>query len=382
MPTSGFKICRIFGIDIVINITWVLILILLAISFGELFRTYTTDPGGFNQPFPGGIWPWAAGVITTAIFFICLIAHELSHSLVARRHGVEVRRITLFLFGGVAEMSGEVPDPGSEFKMAAAGPGASFVIAGLLFGLLFLANSLDLSTVILLPLRSLVELNIAVGIFNLLPGFPMDGGRILRSIIWKKTGDLQKSTRISTIIGKGLALTMAAGGLYLLFSNFTVAGIWLIFLGVFLYLIANASYKQTLYNIAAADTKVDDIMFTHVPVVDAETTLTNLKLQYFGPYRLPVLPVAVNGSVIGIASEEDLEEVAAAEWELLNAGRIAKPIPVEKTVPPGTPLIEAMKSMKSFSDFILIVKEDDILGILSKQELLNYFDMRIKLQKK
>ncbi|MBN1290136.1 MAG: site-2 protease family protein [Actinobacteria bacterium] len=382
MPSSGFKIGRIFGIDIVINITWVLILFLLAISFGELFRTYSTDPGGFNQPFPGGIWPWAAGTVTAALFFVCLIAHELSHSLVAKRHGVEVKRITLFLFGGVAEMSGEVPDPGSEFKMAAAGPGASFVIAGLFFGLLFLASYLDLSTVILLPLRSLVELNIAVGIFNLLPGFPMDGGRILRAIIWKKTGDLKRSTRISTIVGKGLAVVMTAGGLYLLFANFTVAGIWLIFLGVFLYLLANASYKQTLYNLAAADTKVDDIMFTDVPVVDAETTLTNLRLQYFGPYRLPVLPVAVGGSVTGIVSEKDLEGVASAEWDLLNAGRISKPIPVEKTVPPGTPLTEAMKSMKSFNDFILIVKEDDILGILSKQELLNYFDMRMKLQKK
>ena len=139
IPSSGFKIGRVMGIDIVINYTWLIIFALIAISFGDLFRITYEETWVAGQSiityFPSGVWPWVAGVSTAIVFFACLLLHELSHSVVAKRNGIGIKRITLFLFGGVAEMREEVSGAGVEFRMAAAGPLASFLLAGAFYGL-------------------------------------------------------------------------------------------------------------------------------------------------------------------------------------------------------------------------------------------------------
>ena len=378
IPRSGLRIARIFGIDIVINPTWLLIFLLVGISMGDTFRL---NVGGVtvvnNKTFPGGPWPWIAGFITAAIFFACLLAHEISHSYVAKRNGIAIRRITLFIFGGVAEMSEDVSSATVEFKMAIAGPLMTFILGGIFYGLYVAARHLGAGPALVAPLFFLASFNLFVGVFNLLPGFPLDGGRVLRSIIWRVTGDLRKATRIASIGGQAVAAGIVGLGLYFLFTNALISGIWLLLIGAFVFQLSRSSYRQTLLRLAAADTKVSDIMYTDVPVIDARTTLTDLRNHYFSAYHLPVFPVTDNGHLVGLVGREDLMGVAQAEWDVLNAGRIARPLVPGQTVPPDTPLDRVLRTIMTGPEFLLVVEGEQVKGILTRDELRRYVDARM-----
>src|SRR5450759_643904 len=265
LPGGGFKIAKGCGIEIDINPTWLIIFALVGVSLSETMRGagWPGHPGRF----PAGVWPWVFGFGTAIVFFACLLAHELSHSYVAKRKGINIRRITLFLFGGVAEMSEDVSDATSELEMAAAGPAMTFFLAGV-FYLLFRVVSANPNRgpLWIIPLWLLVYINLFIGVFNLLPGFPLDGGRVFRAILWKITGNLQKATRIATYGGEVVGVLLAAGGFVFVFLNAILTGVWLVVVGGFIFLLARSSYQQTLLQIAVADTKVKDLMYTGVPV--------------------------------------------------------------------------------------------------------------------
>ncbi len=380
IPSSGFKICRVMGIDIVINYTWLIIFALIAISFGDLFRiTYeTTVVAGqvVDTYFPSGVWPWVTGVSTAIVFFACLLLHELSHSVVAKRNGIAIKRITLFLFGGVAEMREEVSGAGVEFRMAAAGPLASFLLAGAFYGLYRLSNPLGLGLVIVAPLYYLAMMNVLVGAFNLLPGFPLDGGRMLRALLWKVTGDMRKATKVASISGRVIAILIAGGGAFLLFFGYSFGGFWFILVGGFIYVLSRTSYRQTLFRLAASDTIVSAIMYTDVPAVDPLATLSSLRDNYFAVYRLPAFPVDEGGTISSIVTREDLASVSPAEWDLLNVGRIARPLEPDQSVPPDTPLDKIVKPLLGNRPFLMVMEEGRVRGVITREELLGYVEMR------
>ncbi|MCG2795250.1 MAG: site-2 protease family protein [Actinomycetia bacterium] len=382
LPSSGFKIGRVLGIDIVINFTWLLILFFVAISLGDLFRITYEETWVAGQPvttyFPSGAWPWVAGAVTALVFFACLLLHELAHSLVAKRNGIGIRRITLFLFGGVAEMREDVSDAGVEFRMAAAGPLASFLLAGAFYGLYRLSNSLGAGLVIVVPLYYLAVINALVGAFNLLPGFPLDGGRVLRALLWKVTGDMRKATKAASISGRVIAALIAAVGAYAVLIGDYFGGFWLILIGGFIYGLSQASYRQTLFRLAASGTVVADIMYTDVPVVDARTTLSSLRDNYFAAYRLPAFPVAERGHAWGIVTREDMASVSPAEWDLLDVGRIARPLEPDQSVPPDTGLDKIVKPLLGNRPFLMVMDEGRVHGVITKEELLRYVEMRSK----
>jgi Zn-dependent protease/predicted transcriptional regulator len=392
IPRSGIKIARILGIDIVINPTWLLIFVLVGYSLGETLRTPYEDftvIGG--KMFPGGPWPWIAGFITAAVIFACLLAHELSHSYVAKRNGISINRITLFIFGGVAEMGEDVTDAKVELKMALAGPLMTFLLAGVFFGLYGLAFW-GVGPVLAAPLLLVALFNAFVGVFNLLPGFPLDGGRVLRSILWKATGDLRRATRVASIGGYLVAAGLVAVGVVETFVYFLSGqassdqvlvippGLWLVLIGVFLFTLSRASYKQTLLRLAASDARVGDVMYTGVPMVDAHTTLTDLHNNYFPAYELPVLPVADNGRIIGTVNTMDLSGVAPSEWDVLNAGRITRPLSPDQMVTSDTPLERVLRSILTRQEFLLVVDGFEVKGILTRKALMQYMDARVKLE--
>jgi len=382
IPSSGFKICRVMGIDIVINSTWLIIFAVIAISFGDLFRITYEETWVAGQSvityFPSGAWPWVAGVSTAIAFFACLLLHELSHSLVARRNGIGIRRITLFIFGGVAEMREDVSGAGVEFRMAAAGPLASFLLAGAFYGLYRLSTSWGASLVIVAPLYYLAIMNVLVGAFNLLPGFPLDGGRMLRAILWKVTGDMRKSTKAASVSGRVIAVLIAAGGAYLLFSGQYFGGFWFILIGGFIYVLSRTSYRQTLFRLAASDTTVSAIMYTEVPAVDPLTTLSSLRDDYFAVYRLPAFPVDDGGIISSIVTTEDMASVSPSEWDLLNVGRIARPLEPDQSIPPDTPLDKIVKPLLGNRPFLMVMEEGRVRGVITREELLRYIEMRSK----
>jgi Zn-dependent protease/CBS domain-containing protein len=386
IPRSGLKIARIMGIDIVINPTWLLIFVLVAYLLGDTLNTPYRDFTviGTNS-FPGGPWPWIAGILTAAVIFVCLLAHELSHSFVAKRNGISIRRITLFIFGGVAEMSEDVTDARVELKMAIAGPLMSFALGALFIGMYWLAHLAQIPA-LAAPLLLVGGFNMFVAVFNLLPGFPLDGGRVFRAAVWRSTGDLRKATRIASTGGQLVAGGLVIGGLYLLISDLTnnsFNGFWLIIIGLFLFQLARASYQQTLFRIAASDTTVSDIMYTDVPVIDAQTTLTDLRNHYFSSFSLPAFPVIDNGRLVGVVGRDDLTGVALSEWDVLNAGRIARPLSPGQAVPPETPLDRVLRTMMSTQEFLLVVEQDPeagdrVKGVLTRDELMRYVQARIK----
>ncbi|MFH1151072.1 MAG: site-2 protease family protein [Actinomycetota bacterium] len=375
-PRSGFRVARVFGIDVLINPTWLVIFLLVGFSFGDLLSQTTVD----GQPFPGGPWPWIVGFITAGILFVGLLAHELSHSLIAKRNGVEINRITLFIFGGVAEMKSDVTSPGVEFRMAVAGPLMTFFLAGAFYGLYRLTDYLGAGALLVAPLYYLAATNLFIGVFNLLPGFPLDGGRVLRALVWQLTGDLQKATRVASIIGQGLALLLAAGGLtiIILYREYLITGGWLILIGTFVYFLAKSSYKQTLLRLAASDTLAKDIMFTDVPVIPSLTPLTELTARYFSTYHLPAFPVAEAGRLVGTVSRSDLMTVNRAEWDVLNAGRAAQPLEPDQLVAPDTPLDQLLRTLLGRREYVLVVDGDNVLGIITRDEVSRYLDARMK----
>ncbi len=382
-PRSGFKIGRVFGIDIVIHGTWLIIFVLVVFSLSEELRLRQW-PREWGK-IPGGIVPWAVGLLCSVIFFACLLLHEMSHSYVAKRSGLAIKKITLFIFGGIAEMSRDVDSPGLEFKMAIAGPAVNFVLFGFFYLFFRIALYAEAGVVLLAPLWLLWVLNLVIGVFNLLPGFPLDGGRVLRSIIWKLTGDMRLATRVASICGQICGAGMITVGLFFFFRSqmYEIGWLWFVLIGFFLFQLARSSYKQTLVRLSTADTTVGDIMHTEVPLVEASTPLTALRNNYFGVYHLPILPVVEEGRLVGVVSNDQLSRVFPAEWDVLNAGRIARPLTREETVSPDTPLETAMLPLMRGRQFaLLVVQEGRIVGLLTRESLIRYMDMRMKLNRR
>jgi Zn-dependent protease len=379
LPGGGIKIAKIFGIEILINPTWIIIFGLVGFSLSETMKDVAVS--GHPGRFPAGPWPWIFGFGTAIIFFMCLLAHELSHSYVAKRHGVQIRRITLFIFGGVAEMSEDVTDPGTELRMAVAGPLMTFFLAGV-FYLLYriLAANPNRGPLWLVPIYLLFYINLFVGLFNLLPGFPLDGGRVLRAIIWKVTGDLRKATRAASIGGEIVAVLMVITGLVFAFvRRDVIGGIWLVLIGGFVFMLSRSSYQQTLFRLAVADTKVSDLMYKDVPTVSESTTLTTLRTHYFNTYHLPAFPVVdADGKVMGLVSRDDLVVINPSEWDVLNAGRIANPLKEGQVVDPDSGLDSIMRRVTRTEDFLLVMREGHVEGILTADELMRYIKARVK----
>lgn len=382
LPTSGFKIGRIFGIDIIINFTWLVIFALVTVSFGDLLRITAGSEIIAGQRvdvvYPGGVWPWVAGVLMATVFFACLLMHELSHSLVARRNGIGIHRITLFIFGGVAEMKEEVGSPGVEFMMAIAGPGMSFLLSGLFFGSYYLADRVGIGLFLTAPLFYLGGINLLVGGFNLLPGYPLDGGRVLRSILWKITGSVKKATHAASMSGQVIGGIIAGAGVYFILIGNFLGGMWFLLIGFFLFKLAQNSYKQTLLRLAAADTTVSDVMYTNIPLIDAGTRLTVLRDSYFRSYHLPAFPVTEGGSLIGIVTRDDLASVSSAEWDLIDAGRISTTLEDDMIVSPETSLEDVLKPMMAGKRFLLVAKDGEVVGVLTRDEVMRYAQSRME----
>ncbi len=331
-----------------------------------------------HHPIPGGPWAWIAGFITAAVFFTCLLLHEISHSIVGKRNGVPIKRISLFLFGGVAEMGEDVKDPATELKMALAGPLATFILSAAFYGLYRLAKSLGAGGILVVPLIYLSLLNLAIGIFNLMPGFPLDGGRVLRALLWKSTGNLEFATRVGSIFGHVVASILVGVGVYSIFIDNLAGGLWLVIIGFFLYRLAQISYKQTVFRLASEGIIASDLLNTRLPEIDAETPLTPLRDYYFAWYKVPAFPVYREGEPIGVVFRDDLRRVVSSEWDVLNAARLSRPLEAIEIVDRNANLEQLIRSALKGTRVFGVTDEGRIIGVLSSDDILKFIDERIK----
>ena len=272
---SAFNLGRVFGIRFRLHYTWFIIFILITVSLSwQLFPSL----------YPGWspLLHWVVGVVTSLLFFASVLAHELAHSLVGRANGIPIKSITLFIFGGVAQMTREATRAGAEFKMAVAGPACSLIIGGL-FALLWWFTESVIEPVAAMAYW-LAYINIALAIFNLIPGFPLDGGRVFRSLLWRVTGSYSRSSRIAIRVGQGVGYLFILGGILVAFLRpFGLdwfSGLWLAFIGWFLENAASASYRQFRWREGLQRFTVSQAMIADCPVISANTTVNQLVQDY------------------------------------------------------------------------------------------------------
>lgn len=368
---GSLRVARIFGIPIEIHYTWLIVFGLIAWSLAV---------GYFPRAGPelGTATTIVLAVAATLLFFAALLAHELAHSYVAIREGLPVRRITLFIFGGIAQMAKEPPTAKSEFRMAAAGPLMSIAIGGLSWGL---ARILGEGAAQLL-FQYLGFINLAVAVFNLLPAFPLDGGRVLRSAIWHFTGSLTRATRIASTAGQWFAYLFMGLGFLQIFGGRIGGGIWLLFIGWFLLQAAQASYEQVLIRRALRGVAVRDVMRREIPGVPAGISLAEFVDDYILRSPDSEFCVMEDGALRGLISLEDVKKVPRERWAV---------VPVAEAMTPEADCPMVAASQSAFDAFLVVassptgqaaVREGGrLVGAVSRRDLLARLRNRLMLER-
>jgi len=373
MLGRSIKLFKIFGIEVGLNWSWFLIFILVIFSLS-------------TQVFPG-LYPQftlitniVLGIITAIFFFASVLIHELSHSVVANLIGVSIKKITLFMFGGVAQMSEPPKTAVQEFLMAIAGPFASFILS-IFFGVFWIG--LKVTNFSILPIIAffgyLSGINMSLGAFNLLPGFPLDGGRVLRSILWYFTNDLLSSTRITSILGQVLGYSMAAFGFLSIFIyQFTsFNGLWLIVLGLFLQQLAKTSYKQEVIRSSLKKVLVRDVMRRDIQTIDPEITLNHLVKNWFMVYSYKLFPVIENDEVIGTISTEDVKIIPKDKWSTTTVKQVLETIRKNQLIDPEANVIDALNKMNSNQlNYLLVTLQKQLFGIIYRNDIIRFAKLK------
>jgi Zn-dependent protease/CBS domain-containing protein len=364
----------IFGFAIRLDPSWFIVVVLWTSGLAtQIFP-------GMHASLPSAVY-WAMGVAGTLGLFASVVVHELSHSLVARRYGIPMRGITLFIFGGVAEMSAEPPHPKAELWVAAAGPAMSFAIAFAGFGLTALGTAAGWPAPLVTVVSYLAIMNFSLALFNLVPAFPLDGGRILRSILWRWKGSLRWATRISSQIGSGFGfLLIAAGILMVLRSRWD--GLYLFLLGLFLRNAAQMSYQQLLLRRAFEGEPVARFMQPNPVTVPRAVSVADLVQGYVYRYHHKMYPVLDDaGRLIGCVTTRQVKEMPREDWDRTTVGALASRCGPENTVRPDTDAMEALSAMsRTGASRLMVAEGDQLLGILTLKDLLQFFSLKIELE--
>lgn len=323
---GSIKLVDVFGIRIGVDRSWFLILFLMIFWLSGLFRTALRSSDAVA---------YATTVVTVLVLFGSLIIHELGHALVARRQGIEVRRIDLFLFGGMAQMGRDAATPGEEFKVAAAGPFATFLFVLVCLGVdlalvgphrLVHAAELDGTvkiTPVLLSLSWLLFWNVLLLGFNLIPAFPLDGGRIARAVIWRVTGDKVRGTRAAARMGEVFGLILAGVGVWLLLSYRSFSGLWLVAISILIYQSARGARAQSALSEHIEGVRVSDVMDPQPVAIPGTTAVSEALSDYFDRYGWPWFPVIdIEGRLVGVARRERLDDAMSAGEGWITVGAV------------------------------------------------------------
>ncbi|MFC1742304.1 site-2 protease family protein [Nanoarchaeota archaeon] len=370
MMKRNFKVGRYFGIDVYLHYSWFLIFLLLA---------WGLSTGFFPEQFPGrtGFEYWGIGIFSSFLLFLSVLAHELSHSLVGMRHGIKVDRITLFFFGGVAGMHEQKMSPKSEFQMAIAGPAFSIVLAFVFLAVYNLTSFFYVAAVS----SYLFRINLIIAVFNMMPGFPLDGGRVFRSILWYWTKDFKKATHIATTAGKVLAYIMIFIGFSNVFTG-NFAGIWFVLLGFFLLMLSTLSYKQIVIKDALAGVRAGEFVTKKFVSVKPGTSLRDVVVDVLLKKDVTSVLVMEDGRFLGVLVAEQVQQIPKKEWKgikasdaMVGASRVGK---VRLMTGAYNTLV---KMLKGGLDFLPVIEKKKLVGIVRRQELLRYVKFRTTKEK-
>lgn len=371
-----FKILQLAGFSVYVDLSWFLILLLVVWSLAVGWF-----PDALPDRSPATYW-WMA-ITGALIFFASIVAHELAHSLVARRFGIPIRGITLFVLGGVAEMSEEPAEPKAELLMAGAGPLTSFVIAGIAYALAFAFTSTAWQGG---PAWSAIfgyvaVVNLIVAVFNLIPAFPLDGGRILRAILWRWKGQLRWATRVTSRIGAGFGAAMIGAALVALFLGWFMTAMWWFLIGSFLRAAARSSYQQMMLRESLQGMPVSRFMQTQVVAVPPYLTLRQLVDDYIYRHYFKMFPIVDGDRLLGCITTNDIKRVPAAEWERVTVQEATSCDVRTHSIGASEDAVKALARMNGRGLSRLMVVDDDgrLVGIVALKDLLRFLALRIEL---
>lgn len=365
---------KVFGFRVRVDMSWIILAILVAWSLSSGYFPVRFEDLSTRTY-------WTMGILGAAGLFLSIIFHETAHSLVARRFGMPMKGITLFVFGGVAEMGSEPPSPKAEFFMAVAGPLSSFVLAGVFLGVYAAGLRLGWPVAVTGVAMYLGAINGLLALFNLVPAFPLDGGRVLRSILWKARGNLRWATRISSRIGSGFGILLIVLGIVSFLSGNVVGGLWWFLIGMFIRGAASMSYQQLLVRRALEGETIRRFMSENPVTVPPSLSVEDLVENYIYRHHHKMFPVAEDGRLGGCVTTKQVKAVPRDQWGRTRVGEIASGCSGENTVSPGADAVKALSIMsRTQASRLLVTEGDRLVGIVSLKDLLNFISDKVELE--
>jgi Zn-dependent protease/CBS domain-containing protein len=374
---AQIKLGRVFGIELGLHYSWLIIATLITFSLAAHFQSVNANWGPEIT--------WGAAVITSVLFFAGLFAHELSHAVVAKSRKIPVRRITLFALGGVAQIEKEASNARTEFWIAIVGPITSGILGLALLGIALAAGwnpSSNPPTPVLAILVWLGYINIALGIFNMVPGFPLDGGRVLRAAIWWATGNAERATRIAVRVGQTVALGMILVGILRFFSGGGFGGLWLSFIGWFLLEAAGASYLQFEATHLLQDLRARDLMQRECASVDAAMSIQQFVEEHLLRTAQRCFVVNEGDAIAGLVTAQEVRSIERSRWPDLQVRDIMRPLEKIRSVSPDTPVLKAMELMTGEDlNQVPVISNRRLEGMISRASILQVLQSRAELNK-
>jgi Zn-dependent protease/CBS domain-containing protein len=371
---KSVPIIRLLGFEIKIDPSWIIVLFLMiwSLSLGVFPQYY--------QGLPSTTY-WWMGIFGAIGLFVSIVIHELFHSLIARRFGLSIRGITLFMFGGVAEMTEEPANAKTEFYMALAGPVTSIALGMIFYSTYLILKRLGVSMGITGIFGYLGIINWALAGFNLIPAFPLDGGRILRSILWWRKKDLRWATRIASRMGEIFGFTLIFLGVFSIFRGSFVGGIWLFLIGMFLQNASQVSMQRLMISKALEGETVRRFMKPDPVTIPDTMTLKEAVEDYIYRYHYKMFPVVRNSKLVGCLTTRDIKVIPKEKWSTQTAGEVSKSCSIDNTIHPDTDATQALSLMnRTGNSRLMVVENDQLIGVITLKDLLQFFSLKMELE--
>ena len=367
------RLFKLLGFEVRIDWSWIIIAVLIAWSLSTgLFPFHYKNLS--TQTY------WLMGIAGAAGLFLSIIAHEFCHSLVARKYGLPMKGITLFIFGGVAEMGDEPSSAKDEFLIAVVGPLSSIAIAVIFYGIYQLGRASGWPQAVIGVVAYLSMINGLLAVFNLVPAFPLDGGRILRSILWGWKGNLRWATRISSLIGGGFGIFLIIIGFVRIVSGNFIGGMWLGLIGLFIQSAAKMSYRQLITRKALEGEPLKRFMQTDPVTVPDSLTVNQLVENYIYRYHFKMFPVVNSNKLLGCVTTKQVKEIPREEWDQKTVGEIADRCSAENTIEPNADAVQALSAMRrNKASRLMVVENDQLVGIIALKDMLEFLSLKVEL---
>jgi Zn-dependent protease/CBS domain-containing protein len=373
---SRMKLFTLLGFEVKVDASWIVIAVLVTWSLAKMaFPSWYPDLAPETY--------WIMGAVGALGLFGSIVAHEFCHSLVARKFGMPMKGITLFIFGGVAEMGDEPPTARAEFWMAIAGPLSSMAI-GAVFYLVYRGGEAGgWNTPVNAVIYYLGYINFILAAFNLLPAFPLDGGRILRSILWGAKDNLRWATRVSSSIGAAFGLGLIFLGILQFIGGNVIGGVWMFLIGMFLRNAAQMSYQQLLVRKALEGETVRRFMNPDPVTVQDSITVAKLVEDYIYKYHYKMFPVMAGEKLVGCITTREVKEIPREAWDRESIREAVSPCSEDNTISPETDAIKALAMMnQTGASRLMVVENGRLVGLVTLKDLLEFFSLKVELEER